>query len=250
MRPQDCFLVAFLKLANQSLSGHSPERSVEIQTAIGADIIMQLDDVVDATHPDPRRFEEARHRTVRWLDRCIEAHKRYSTVIIMHPFATQTFRVAHTPLSRPDRQSLFPIVQGGLDEEKRKDCAKELIKRDVPGFAIGGLSGGEEKSLFWRMVPHGVACVLVIRLSCHCPACQVSVSTDVLPRNKPRYLMGVGFAVDLVVCSALGVDMYDCVFPTRTARFKSALIGKAPGSINLKTQVFRTDFRPIEGMTF
>merc|ERR1719187_878690 len=75
----------------------TPERSIEIQRAIGADIMMQLDDVVDATHTDPERFEEARHRTVRWLDRCLTAHPR------------------------PDKQNLFPIVQGGLEEEKRKD---------------------------------------------------------------------------------------------------------------------------------
>lgn len=78
-----------------------------------------------------------------------------------------------------------------------------MIKRDLPGYAIGGLSGGESKDLFWRMV---------------------HLSTDHLPADKPRYLMGVGFAVDLVVCSALGVDMFDCVFPTRTARFGGALV--------------------------
>lgn len=181
----------------------TPERSIEIQTAIGADIMMQLDDVVDATHTDPERFEEARKRTVRWLDRCIEAHKR------------------------PDKQNLFPIVQGGLDELKRRECAEELKQRDshVPGFAVGGLSGGEAKDSFWRMV---------------------HVSTDVLPPNKPRYLMGVGFALDLVICSALGCDMYDCVFPTRTARFGSALLFDHPGSISLKSAKFRSDFRPID----
>ena len=111
------------------------------QTAIGADIIMQLDDVVDATHTDQDRFEEARHRTVRWLDRCIDAHKN------------------------TEKQNLFPIVQGGLDADLRRKCAKELIQRDTPGFAIGGLSGGEDKDHFWRMV---------------------AASTEVLPRDKPR----------------------------------------------------------------
>merc|ERR1719219_2691071 len=179
----------------------TPEHSMKIQSAIGADIIMQLDDVVDATHTDEERFQEARHRTVRWLDRCIVAHKN-----------TQ-------------KQNLFPIVQGGLNEDLRRECAKELIERDTPGFAIGGLSGGEEKDQFWRMV---------------------AASTEVLPRDKPRYLMGVGFALDLVVCSALGGDMYDCVFPSRTARFGSALIMKHPGSLNMKQKVFQTDFSPIE----
>eukprot|EP00095_Tigriopus_kingsejongensis_P004953 snap_masked-scaffold96_size378025-processed-gene-0.5 protein:Tk04953 transcript:snap_masked-scaffold96_size378025-processed-gene-0.5-mRNA-1 annotation:"probable queuine trna-ribosyltransferase" len=179
----------------------TPEHSIRIQAAIGADIMMQLDDVVDATHSDPDRFEEARHRTVRWLDRCLKAH------------------------TRPDTQNLFPIVQGGLDEEKRRDCARQLIQRDTPGFAVGGLSGGEAKDEFWRMV---------------------HVSTDELPRDKPRYLMGVGFAVDLVVCSALGVDMFDCVYPTRTARFGSALMARHPGQVNLKKKAFRLDFEPIE----
>lgn len=179
----------------------TPERSIEIQRAIGADIMMQLDDVVDATHSDPDRFEEARHRTVRWLDRCLTAHPR------------------------PDKQNLFPIVQGGLDVEKRKDCAAQLTKREVPGFAIGGLSGGEEKETFWKIV---------------------GVSAASLPDSKPRYLMGVGHQVDLVVCSALGVDMFDCVFPTRTARFGTALVFDAPGEIILKKSAYETDFSPID----
>ena len=178
----------------------TPERSIEIQRAIGADIMMQLDDVVDATNQDEARFEEARHRTVRWLDRCIAAH------------------------TRPDTQNLFPIVQGGLDTEKRKDCAAQLTARDVPGFAIGGLSGGEEKDTFWRIV---------------------AVSAAHLPEDKPRYLMGVGHQVDLVVCAALGVDMFDCVFPTRTARFGTALVFEAGGELNLRKAAFETDFRPI-----
>nr|KAG5698285.1 hypothetical protein BaRGS_016987 [Batillaria attramentaria] len=124
----------------------TPEHSIGIQNAIGADIIMQLDDVVSSTVTGPR-VEEAMHRTIRWLDRCLAVHKR------------------------PHDQNIFPIVQGGLDEDLRRQCARELVKRDVPGFAIGGLSGGEEKQHFWRMV---------------------TVSTDELPNNKPRYLMGVG----------------------------------------------------------
>lgn len=176
----------------------TPEKSIEIQNSIGADIIMALDDVVHSTVTGPR-VEEAMHRTIRWLDRCISAHKK------------------------SDTQSLFPIVQGGLYPELRKTCAEELIKRDVPGFAIGGLSGGEEKSEFWRMV---------------------TLSTGILPKEKPRYLMGVGFAVDLVVCVALGCDMFDCVFPTRTARFGVALVPS--GQLQLKNQKYRKDFQPID----
>jgi len=96
-----------------------------------------------------------------------------------------------------DRQNLFPIVQGGLDLELRAKNLKSLIERDAAGYAIGGLAGGEEKDDFWKVV---------------------NFCTDHLPENKPRYLMGVGYPVDLVVCSCLGVDMFDCVYPTRTAR--------------------------------
>ncbi|KAG9337851.1 hypothetical protein JZ751_027502 [Albula glossodonta] len=262
----------------------SPEKSIAIQNSLGSDIMMQLDDVVSSTITGPR-VEEAMKRSIRWLDRCIAANKN------------------------PDRQNLFAIIQGGLNAKLRKACLDEMTKRDVPGFAIGGLSGGEEKDDFWKMV---------------------TLSTDNLPRNKPRYLMGVGpvaqrsqeyspgpcclqiagarspglrndmasyerlsftfacdtfcmvlqfflhiwctmqmrsmiwtgttiqmalndtgfdntgipkpnwqvqmqlarlYAVELVVCSALGCDMFDCVFPTRTA---------------LKKKQFAKDFQPID----
>ncbi|KJE93636.1 queuine tRNA-ribosyltransferase [Capsaspora owczarzaki ATCC 30864] len=155
----------------------TPEKSMELQNVIGADIMMQLDDVVSSLISGPR-VVEAMHRSIRWLDRCIEAH------------------------SAPHKQSLFAIIQGGLDNNLRTQCVAEMVKRDLPGYAIGGLSGGEQKDPFWRVVDH---------------------CTNLLPENKPRYLMGVGYAVDLVVCSALGVDMFDCVFPTRTAVWRPPL---------------------------
>ena len=176
----------------------TPEKSIQLQNSIGADIIMQLDDVVSSLTSGPR-VEEAMLRSVRWLDRCIEAH------------------------SRPAEQNLFAIIQGGLDPQLRRRCIDEMVKRDLPGYAIGGLSGGEEKDKFWRIV---------------------DVCTDLLPLDKPRYCMGVGFAVDLVVCSALGVDMYDCVYPTRTARFGNALTRW--GSLTLKNSKFASDLRPID----
>uniref|UniRef100_A0A8C7WN52 Queuine tRNA-ribosyltransferase catalytic subunit 1 n=1 Tax=Oryzias sinensis TaxID=183150 RepID=A0A8C7WN52_9TELE len=176
----------------------SPEKSISIQNSLGSDIMMQLDDVVSSTVKGPR-VEEAMHRSIRWLDRCIAANKN------------------------PDKQNLFAIIQGGLDAELRKACLKEMTQRDVSGFAIGGLSGGEEKNDFWRMV---------------------TLSTDHLPQEKPRYLMGVGYAVDLVVCVALGCDMFDCVFPTRTARFGSALVPW--GSLQVKQKQYAKDFLPID----
>ncbi len=149
----------------------TPEESMRVQNEIGSDIMMALDDVVSSVTVDDARFREATHRTLRWIDRCIAAHKR------------------------PSEQCLFGIVQGGLDVSPgglRDICLDGMLLRDahLPGYAIGGLAGGESKDAFWRVVLH---------------ACQR------LPQNKPRYLMGVGYPLDLVVCSALGVDMYDCV---------------------------------------
>ncbi|XP_063985609.1 queuine tRNA-ribosyltransferase catalytic subunit [Diachasmimorpha longicaudata] len=176
----------------------TPEHSIEIQNAIGADIIMQLDDVVASTTTGPR-VEEAMHRTTRWLDRCLSAHQR------------------------PTEQSVFPIVQGALNPDLRTQSATKQSKREVNGFAVGGLSGGESKQDFWKMV---------------------HLSTDILPKDKPRYLMGVGFAVDLVVCSALGIDMFDCVFPSRTARFGCALVRS--GQLSLRQRIYKHDRRPID----
>lgn len=121
------------------------------------------------------------------------------------------------------KQNLFPIVQGGLDFELRKKNLAELIERDAAGYAIGGLAGGEEKNDFWRIV---------------------NFCTDHLPENKPRYLMGVGYPVDLVVCSCLGVDMFDCVYPTRTARFGTALTRY--GNLKLMKAENEKDLRPIQ----
>ncbi|CTQ40879.1 queuine tRNA-ribosyltransferase [Babesia microti strain RI] len=180
----------------------TPEESINIQNLIGADIIMALDDVVDIKETDHQRFVQATDRTTRWLDRCIAAHKK------------------------PDRQALFPIVQGGLSHELRIKSLTELKKRNMLGYAIGGLSGGEEKDKFWKIVnlctseEHG------------------------LPETKPRYLMGVGYPVDVVVCIALGVDMFDCVYPSRTARFYTALTRQGPK--RLKNSRYKGYDGPIE----
>jgi tRNA-guanine transglycosylase len=176
----------------------TPEKSMSIQNAIGADIMMALDDVVSSL-VEGDRVREAMERTLRWIDRCIEGHKR------------------------PERQNLFGIVQGGLDSSLREICLKGLIERDLPGYAIGGLSGGESKDRFWPIV-----------LQC----------TRALPPGKPRYLMGVGYPVDLVVCVALGVDMFDCVYPTRTARFGTALV--PAGLMSVREKVFANDFSPVQ----
>ncbi|CAI0446267.1 unnamed protein product [Linum tenue] len=176
----------------------TPEESIQIQNRIGADIIMALDDVVKTTTTGPR-IEEAMYRTIRWIDRCIAAHQR------------------------PGEQNLFAIVQGGLDPVLRDICVKALTERNLPGYAIGGLAGGEDKDSFWRVVAQ---------------------CTAALPEDKPRYVMGVGYPLDIVVCSALGADMYDCVYPTRTARFGTALVPE--GVLKLKHKAMAEDIRPID----
>ncbi|KAK0421260.1 hypothetical protein QR680_015143 [Steinernema hermaphroditum] len=179
----------------------TPEMSIEIQEALGADIVMQLDHVVHVLTTGPI-VEEAMERSVRWLDRCFEAHKRKD-------------------------QALFPIIQGGLNLEIREKCVEEMGKRAKVGIAIGGLSGGESKDEFWRVVAK--CCELL----------------DKVRPELPRYVMGVGFAVDLVICSLLGADMFDCVYPTRTARFGTALV-RDGGLLQLTRNQFKKDFRPID----
>ncbi|KAK9315259.1 tRNA-guanine(15) transglycosylase-like protein [Lipomyces starkeyi] len=204
-------MVSLLKLATiteegvRFLSPHdgtpmllTPEHSIELQNSIGSDIIMQLDDVVHTLTTGPR-VEEAMHRSIRWLDRCIAANKY------------------------PERQNLFAIIQGGLDLDLRRTCCIEMANRDTPGIAIGGLSGGEAKEQFCKVV---------------------SYCTDLLPRNKPIYVMGVGYAEDMLVSVALGVDLCDCVYPTRTARFGNAITAK--GVLNLRNKCFATDYGPVE----
>ena len=182
----------------------TPEQSMALQNVIGADVMMALDDVVGADTADGARFAEATERTLRWLDRCIAAH------------------------AAPAAQSLFGIAQGGLDVAPgglRARCLQGLLARDasLPGYAIGGLAGGEAKDAFWRVVAHGAAR---------------------LPPRKPRYLMGVGYPLDIVLCTALGVDMYDCVYPTRTGRFGTALVHA--GLLKLRAAAYADDARPID----
>jgi len=180
----------------------TPEHSIELQQAIGADIMMQLDDVVNPMS-SPERILEAMQRSIRWLDRCIEQEESVKN---------QT-------------QSLFCIIQGGLNLELRRKCCEEMVKRNTPGIAIGGLSGGECKDEFAKVV----ACC-----------------TEILPKSKPRYCMGIGYAEDLVMCCALGVDMYDCVYPTRTARFGKVLTMKGPQSLLRLDRDRNSEFQKIE----
>ena len=149
----------------------TPERCVEIQSNLGADVIMQLDEC--APYPAEREaVARAMERTVLWAERCRAASRR------------------------PD-QALFGIVQGGTCPDLRAECAERLVALDLPGYAIGGLSVGEGPTLMRETL---------------------DVTTPLLPEGKPRYLMGVGLPEDIVEAVARGVDMFDCVIPTRSGR--------------------------------
>ncbi|CAK7057855.1 MAG: Queuine tRNA-ribosyltransferase [Desulfovibrio sp.] len=175
----------------------TPEKVVEIEEALGSDIMMVLDECT----PYPADFEYTRHsmeRTHRWAKRCRDAQTR-------------------------DDQALFGIVQGGMYADLRKQSAEETAKLDFIGNAIGGLSVGEPKPMMYEML---------------------DVVTDVLPEEKPRYLMGVGTADCLVEGVARGVDMFDCVLQTRIARNGTALVRN--GKLVIRNAEYAKDFRPID----
>jgi queuine tRNA-ribosyltransferase len=175
----------------------TPERSIEIQEALGSDIAMVLDHVVAL--PNTREcILEAMDRSIRWAGRCLNAAKR-------------------------ERQARFAIVQGGLDGELRRYCAEALAKMDFEGFAVGGLSVGEPPAEMYRI------------LDATCPY---------LPLERPRYLMGVGRPIDLLEGIARGIDMFDCVMPTRNGR--NALAFTDSGPLRMRNAVHREDERPLE----
>ncbi len=175
----------------------TPERSIEIQHALGADIIMAFDECT----PYPATRELARRgvdHSLAWLERCISAHGSSS-------------------------QALFPIVQGSVYPELRSDCARAIVRFDMPGYAIGGVSVGEGIEELKRIV---------------------SVTAPLLPESKPRYLMGVGLPEDLVASVERGIDMFDCVIPTRYAR--SATLFTRRGRIRMNHRRYRRDMYPID----
>ncbi len=176
----------------------TPERSIEIQNALGADIIMAFDECTP--HPaDEKLAATGVRRTLGWLDRCLKAH------------------------TRTREQALFGIVQGGCYEHLRTGCATALLAFDLPGYAIGGVSVGEGHEELCRITAH---------------------TTALLPADKPRYLMGVGLPEDMLATIGFGVDLFDCVIPTRYAR--SASVFTRRGRIRLSNRRYRRDGYPID----
>ena len=176
----------------------TPRRSIEVQNALGADIIMAFDECPRADSPAEYPVQ-AVERTLRWAELCKQSH------------------------ARSDDQSLFGIVQGGTNLDLRAHCARALTELDFPGYAIGGLAIGEGFAAMVRVL---------------------QAVTPLLPREKPRYLMGVGFPRDIVEAVAAGVDMFDCVMPTRNGR--NAYAFTASGPVRLRNSRLQRDTGPIE----
>jgi queuine tRNA-ribosyltransferase len=175
----------------------TPERVMEIQSRLGSDIAMPLDQC-PSLPSSIEAIREATERTLRWLDRSLASRKNPT-------------------------QALFGIVQGGVDPDLRRFSAKETASKDCDGFSIGGLSVGEEKKEMYDTI---------------------DVVTEILPKDKPRYLMGVGTPLDLIEGVARGIDMFDCVMPTRNAR--NGTLFTSFGKLSIKRAEFRNDKRPID----
>jgi queuine tRNA-ribosyltransferase len=176
----------------------SPEKSIQIQNALGADVIMAFDEC--PPYPATREeVEAATDRTQRWLERCIQAHQR------------------------PHDQALFPIVQGGVHLDLRATAAQALSQYDMPGYAIGGVSVGEPAPLIHQIV---------------------RATAPLLPEHKPRYLMGIGTYKEMAISIAAGIDLFDCVIPTRVARHGAAFVRGERW--NLKNANFKTDYTPLD----
>jgi queuine tRNA-ribosyltransferase len=182
----------------------TPESVIGIERNLGADVIMQFDHVIPG-QSDETSSRDASERSIRWAKRCLAEFKRTSP---------------------PDgeTQALFPIVQGGIHARLRNEAARALIDmNDWHGFAIGGLSVGEEKPAMYEILD------------------QMSES---LPRDRPRYLMGVGFPEDVIEGVKRGVDLFDCVAPTRMGR--NGTVFTATGRLNIKRAEYRNDPKPLD----
>ncbi|ALS27019.1 tRNA guanosine(34) transglycosylase Tgt [Paenibacillus cisolokensis] len=176
----------------------SPEKAMEIQNALGSDIMMAFDECP----PYPATYDyvkQSLERTTRWAERCLKSH------------------------ARKDEQALFAIVQGGMYEDLRKQSAAELTSMDFPGYAIGGLSVGEPKHTMFEVLDY---------------------TTPLLPADKPRYLMGVGSPDALIEGSIRGIDMFDCVLPTRIAR--NGTLMTSEGRLVVRNAKYAEDFGPLD----
>ncbi|MCS7016739.1 MAG: tRNA guanosine(34) transglycosylase Tgt [Gemmatales bacterium] len=189
--------VEFRSHVDGSLLELTPERAVEIQELLGSDIAMCLDECPPYGASETV-LREAVRRTIHWAERCRQAQRRSD-------------------------QALFGIVQGGLFEDLRRECAQALVGLDFPGYALGGFSVGEPPVLMYPVI---------------------AMATRWLPENKPRYLMGVGRPQDILEAVSAGIDLFDCVLPTRNGRNGQAFV--PGGVVRIRNAVHRSDPRPLQ----
>ncbi|WP_185858736.1 tRNA guanosine(34) transglycosylase Tgt [Blattabacterium cuenoti] len=195
--------VLFQSIINGSYHFFSPEISMNIQRFIGGDIIMAFDDCP----PFPCSYQEAKKsikKTHRWLKKCYSFLQK-------------------KPEKYNYKQSFFPIIQGSIYPDLRIYSAEKILLLEVEGYAIGGLSLGENKETTYKIT---------------------DLLTDILPKKKPRYLMGVGNPVDILEGISLGIDMFDCVIPTRNGRHGMLFTWK--GTMNIKNKKWKTDFSCLD----
>ena len=196
----------------------TPEIVMQIERNLGADVIMQFDHVIPGKSDEPTA-RDASERSIRWLERCLKELQRLEETQPLEPP-----REEFPPDNPRNHQALFPIIQGGIHSRLRREAAERIRGLyDWPGFGIGGLSVGEEKDAMYEMI---------------------EVVDGALPNTHPRYLMGVGFPEDLIEAIERGVDLFDCVAPTRMGR--NGAVFTRDGRLNIKRTEFRTDPRPLD----
>jgi len=226
--------VEFRNKLDGSLHQYTPERVMQIERNIGADIIMQLDELIEGGS-DHRASRKAMERSLRWLERCRVEFDRLTREgrAPVHPhaapdgsplLATQHASAAHADDEcRAPAQALFPIVQGGTYEDLRTASLTGILQAgDWEGIAVGGLSVGEAKEAMYATF---------------------DTCAPLLPWDKPRYLMGVGFPDDLLEAVARGMDLFDCVAPTRMGRHGTVFT--PDGKVQVQKSSHRTDRRPL-----
>lgn len=209
----------------------TPESVIRIERNLGADVIMQFDHVIPGRATDALA-REASERSIRWLERCLGEFRRESPHIGATGRTAATAEGTEGPASVGGaegsvvsaRQALFPILQGGVHAQLRREASAAIAgMADWAGYGIGGLSVGEPKPEMYAML---------------------ELCDDALPRDRPRYLMGVGFPGDLVEAVARGVDLFDCVAPTRMGRNGTAFT--SDGRLNVRRTELRSDPRPLD----
>ena len=190
--------VTFKSPRDGSMINLTPERSIQIQNALGADVIMAFDECppADATKD---QVQAATDRSYRWLKRCVDTHQN------------------------TEQQALFGIVQGGVHLDLRQRAVEQLTELNLPGYAIGGVSVGEDPQLINATVEY---------------------TAPLLPAHKPRYLMGVGTYREMTQAIAAGIDLFDCVIPTRFGRHGTALVQGQ--RINIKNAQYKRDYQPLD----